>query len=278
MFSNLPKLAQIAKETGETVLAMQKEIVANRNGEQETKRDGSVVTSADKKANQIICNKLADFFPGIPIVSEENSRESNDAALQADERFEIDPLDNTSGYVQGLDGFSVNIGRIRGGVPVAGAVYWPARKELYFTGDDGKAYLQKGNTPPQKISAKKLPLRTPLQAAVGFSERHLSHLKNFKYEIQKHPAQLRTCMVACGKCDITGINKGKGVGFDSWDTVGPHAILLAAGGDIVDTEGSPMRYNNSTEKLPDHIAGANNVLVALGLAIKSQENQGRSLP
>ncbi len=277
MYSNLQPLAQIAKEAGDKILAMQAEVVTNQYGEQETKPDGSVVTTADKEANRIVCTGLAKHFPGIAVVSEENSHESNAAALQADERFDTDPLDNTTGYVKGRDGFSVNIGRIKNGFPIEGVIYWPARRELYFTGDDGKAYLQEGDNIPKEISVKKLPLRNPLQAAIGFNEKHVAHLEGREYEAQQHPAQLRTCMIARGVCDVSGINKGHDGGFNSWDVVGPHAVLLAAGGDIVGTDGTPVRYEKGTEKLPDHIAGAKDVLVSLGLTDKKSVRSDKPL-
>ncbi len=268
MYSQLPVLAQIAKEAGDKILTMQDEVVANRNGEQESKYDGSIVTTADKEANRIVCAGLAKHFPGIAVVSEENSHESNMKALQADERFDTDPLDNTTGYAKGMDGFSVNIGRIKNGIPVDGVIYWPARHELYFTGSNGKAYLQEGDSTPQEISVKKLPLRSPLQVAIGFNEKHVAHLDGRQYEATQYPAQLRTCMVARGVCDISGVNKGNDGGFNSWDVAGPHAVLLAAGGDIVGTDGTPVRYEKGTIKLPDHIAGAKDVLISLGLTDK----------
>lgn len=268
-------LAQIAKEAGDKILAMQPEVVANKNGEQEIKSDGSIVTTADKAANEIVCEGLAKHFPGVAVVSEENPDDMNARALQADERFDTDPLDNTTGYAKGRDGFSVNIGRIKNGLPADGVIYFPARQELYFTGEDGKAYLQQGDSAPREIKVKALPLRNPLQAAIGFNEQHIAHLAGRDYEAKQFPAQLRTCMVARGECDISGINKGHDGGFNSWDTAGPHAVLRAAGGEIVSTDGKPMRYEKGSIKLPDHIAGAKDVLIALNLASAQELNAGQ---
>lgn len=277
MYSSLPPLARIAKKAGDVVLSMQEAVVANKNGEQERKPDGSIVTTADKEANRIICEELAEYFPGTAILSEENIEESNSLALQADERVDVDPIDNTTGYAKGRDGFSVNLGHIKDGVPIAGAVYWPARQELYFTGEDGKAYLQEGSNPPKEIQAKKLPLRDPLQVAVGYNQQHVEHLGDRNYEIQNHPAQMRTCMVARGECDLTGINTGRSDGYNSWDLAGPHAVLRAAGGEIVSTDGALVRYGKETIKLPPHIAGANDVLVSLGLIQRADIQADRSL-
>ncbi len=262
--AQLPVLAQIAKEAGAKVASMRADILADKKWV--IKEDGSPVTEADKAANKLICQRLNQAFPSIPIVSEENTPEENHAALQAPEYFNTDPLDNTNAYISDKwNGYSVNIGHIKNGVPIAGAIYFPEMKELYFTGDNGKAYVQHEEKPPVEIKVKGLPLRTPLKAAVGYNEKYLEHLGDRPYEASTHAGQYRTCMVAKGECDITGINKGYGGGFESWDTAGPHAVLLAAGGDIVTRDGEALRYGNTT-KLPDHIAGGNDVLVALGLS------------
>lgn len=273
----LTTLARIVKETGEHIRLMQPEIIANKNDEQELKPDGSIVTTADKAANKLVCAALARHYPGIAIVSEENPEAQNAQALKAAERFDTDPLDNTTAYTHGHDGYSVNIGRIKNGVPVEGAIYFPARKELYFTADDGKAYLQHGDAPPRQIKVRSHPLRNPLQAAIGYNEQHIEHLGGAAHDVHRLPGQLRTCMVARGECDITGINKGHDGGFNSWDTAGPHAVLLAAGGDIIGTDGTPMRYPPDTVKLPDHIAGSRDALLALKLTTAQALQAGRKI-
>lgn len=276
MYIKLPLLAQIAKEAGDEILRMQPKVVANKNGEQERKSDGSLVTAADKKANEIVCAGLKKYFPNIAIVSEENSEADNTLALKADERFDTDPLDNTSGYVKNLDGFSVNIGRIKDGVPIEGVIYFPKRKEMYYT-DKGKAYLQKGDAPPKEISVRTVPLSTPLEIAVGFNEQNIPNLGGREYNQKEYPAQLRTCMVATGECHISGINRGRDGGFNSWDMAGPHAVLRRAGGELVDEQGEPIRYPKNTIKVPSHMAGGKDVLIALGLGNAASLNSGRNL-
>lgn len=81
--------------------------------------------------------------------------------------------------------------------------------------------------------------------------------------------------MARGECDISGINKGFDGGFNSWDTAGPHAVLCAAGGEIVSTDGKAMRYEEGSVKLPNHIAGAKDVLLALNLANAKELNAGQ---
>jgi 3'(2'), 5'-bisphosphate nucleotidase len=254
---------------------MQEDVITSQRWH--LKEDGTKVSDADITANRIVCAGLKRHFSNIPIVSEENPAEENAIALKADERFDTDPLDNTSGYLEGRDGFSVNIGRIKNGVPVAGAIYFPAKEELYFTGDDGKAYLQKGESPPKEIHVKKGAIRDPIKIAVGYHEQNFEHLGDRQHETTQAAGQMRTCLVASGECDITGIQKGYGGGFESWDVAAPHAVLLAAGGDIVTNEKTLLRYGKDTTKLPDHIAGSKDALLTLGLAEKSLFKSGHNI-
>ncbi|NBX03072.1 MAG: hypothetical protein EBR02_03205 [Alphaproteobacteria bacterium] len=266
----LPPLAKIAKEAGDAIALMRPMIVEKQMWLE--KEDKSRVTPADLWANAIVCEGLKKYAPDIAVVSEENSYESNNVALKASERFETDPLDNTTGYTKGLDGWSVNIGRIKDGVPIEGVIYFPIRKELYYT-EGGKAYLQKGDAPPQEISVKKGSLRDPLQIAAGFTEQNVEHVGGRTHELHKHPAQMRTCKVAVGECDVTGVNKGANGGFNTYDIAGPHAVLLPAGGDIIEYETKkPFRYGNGI-KVPDHVGGSVDALLALGLLDKQYLEQ-----
>lgn len=175
----LPPLAYIAKIAGDKIFSMQAYVKAHPE-EWETKPDGSIVTKADKEAHRIIKEYITSHerFKTMGFVSEEGTEEEIAAGLQASERIETDPLDNTTGYAKEKpgrdDGYSVNIGRIKDGVPVEGAVYFPAKKEMFYTSEDGKtAYFQKGDEAPKKIDVKGLPLRDPIEVVIGFNEAHL---------------------------------------------------------------------------------------------------------
>jgi len=82
-----------------------------------TKSDGSPVTIADQKAENILLAALAHICPDIPVVSEENKVSHN---LSASQRFFlVDPLDGTKEFIRADDNgaFTVNIGLIENGLP-----------------------------------------------------------------------------------------------------------------------------------------------------------------
>jgi 3'(2'), 5'-bisphosphate nucleotidase len=70
-------------------------------------------------------------------------------------------------------------------------------------------------------------------------EKFDAFLLNFKInKIVKRGSSLKLCAIAAGKADIY-----PRFGLTSeWDTAAGHAILRAAGGEIVDFTGKPLRY------------------------------------
>jgi 3'(2'), 5'-bisphosphate nucleotidase len=104
----------------------------------ESKSDESPVTEADRRGEALIVEHLARAFPGIPVVAEEEVSASG-APLQISRSFFlVDPLDGTKAFVRGDAHFTVNIGLVVDGAPVAGAVCAPAMGETWFT-DGGRA-------------------------------------------------------------------------------------------------------------------------------------------
>ncbi|MET0173029.1 MAG: inositol monophosphatase family protein, partial [Agrobacterium vaccinii] len=101
------------------------------------KNDCSPVTEADQRAEDVILEALAQYFPDIPVIAEEAA--ANGIVPEAhDEFFLVDPLDGTKEFISGKQDFTVNIALVRDGTPVLGVVYAPALKVLW-TGDGNVA-------------------------------------------------------------------------------------------------------------------------------------------
>src|SRR5918993_523836 len=90
----------------------------------EEKLDGSPVTIADRHAELIILERLTAAFPEIPILAEEEACAGRIPALGT-RFFCVDPLDGTRGFIQRSGEFTVNIGLIEDGAPVAGGLFPP---------------------------------------------------------------------------------------------------------------------------------------------------------
>ena len=85
------------------------------------KADGSPVTAADERAEAIIVARLQALAPDIAVVAEEATAAGAD--LVAPPRFFlVDPLDGTREFIARNGEFTINIGLIENGAPIAGAV------------------------------------------------------------------------------------------------------------------------------------------------------------
>ncbi len=214
------------------------------------KGDNSPVTDADVAANALIVNALHLISPQIPVVAEE------DDVLAADghETFWlVDPLDGTRSFVRGEPEFTVNIGLICNQKPVLGVIYVPATGILYH-GVTGKgAFREGGQGQAVPISVRKpaddglvvVKSRShPSEATTAF----LSTLK--VKEMIPGSSSVKFCQVAEGAADIYP-RFGRTM---EWDTAAGHAILDAAGGRVVNVDGSPFLYGKAGYENPPFIA------------------------
>jgi 3'(2'), 5'-bisphosphate nucleotidase len=101
------------------------------------KADESPVTEADRAGERLILARLAECFPEIPAISEEHASEFGTPDAIGPRFFLVDPVDGTKAFVRGDPNFTVNIGLIDNGAPVAGAICAPATGEVWFTSAEG---------------------------------------------------------------------------------------------------------------------------------------------
>jgi 3'(2'), 5'-bisphosphate nucleotidase len=74
----------------------------------------------------------------------------------------------------------------------------------------------------------------------------LAHLGS--YELVAVGSSLKLCMIAEGSADLYAR-----LGATSeWDTAAAHAVVLAAGGFVTSTTGTPLTYNSRPELLNPH--------------------------
>ena len=216
----------------------------------EEKSDGSPVTLADKRAEEILTTALKTYAPNITVISEENPQSHSQPA--PDRFFLVDPLDGTSDFISrdGKGSFTVNIGLIENNVPTFGIVYAPAHKRMFY-GIHGKGACE-DNKP---ISTRKV----AEQDRIAFTSlRHLDP-QTTKWladnQIGKTLAigsSLKFGLLANGEADIYP-RFGPTM---EWDTAAGHAILLAAGGTMVNPDGSPFLYGKPNYKNGAFIASA----------------------
>jgi 3'(2'), 5'-bisphosphate nucleotidase len=229
-------------------LAAGHEIMAVRAAgfDAQTKNDGSLVTVADQRAEAIIEAGLAQLAPGVPMLGEEAVAAGRIADCSA-RFFCVDPLDGTRGFTKGGDEFTVNIALVEDGVPTIGVVYAPATGELYAgernTAVAGQCHPQTAQlmAPLTPIVARATPPAQPRIVASDYSgrnERTGAFIAALNGVITHASSSIKLCRVAEGAADLYP----RFGDVSEWDIAAGHAILRAAGGDIVLLDGSPVRY------------------------------------
>ena len=124
----LDSMISAATAAGKKVLR----IYQDDNFEVEIKSDNSPLTIADKEAHRIICQKLKSDFPTLPILSEESENLTFEERKYWTSFFLVDPLDGTKEFISRNGEFTINIALIHGTEPVAGVVYVPVNRKLYY--------------------------------------------------------------------------------------------------------------------------------------------------
>lgn len=240
-------LARIAAEAG--VIVMRHYGVCGA----QAKADNSPVTAADHEAEALILDRLADTFPGVPVVAEEMMAAGAEAKAGS-HFFLVDPLDGTREFLSGNGEFTVNIAEVRDGVPVMGVVYAPARNRLFVGGIGMGAFEMAGDLSGVRAIAVRT---TPADGLVAVGSRSHNDEKTAKY-LKQFPVKdfvsagssLKFCLVAAGEADIYA-RAGRTM---EWDTAAGQAVLLAAGGTMTLWDGTPFIYGKPSFENPAFVA------------------------
>lgn len=236
---NTQDIVDLAKKAGDAIMT-----IYNQDFAVYDKNDASPLTEADLAAHHILVEGL-ERLTNYPVLSEESSEEVKQERLNWNEYWLIDPLDGTKEFVKKNGEFTVNIALIQQGKPTFGVVYAPALKTLYVGDINQGAFKQEDGKNLEKITVRAKPAKTCDYIIVG-SRSHQS--EEFKAFIQDYPdadivsmgSSLKLCLVAEGKADIyprLGLTC-------EWDTAAAHAVVEAAGGQVLHAEtGKPLEYN-----------------------------------
>ncbi len=209
-----------------------------------TKSDLTPVTEADEAAERIILEGLARLDPQTPVISEEAAAAGR--VPQVDASFYlVDPLDGTKEFVSRNGEFTVNIAKVENGVPVLGVVYAPAKGRIFW-GDIAKGAAEGKIAADETITWKKLLVRPcPGDGAIVVASRSHrdsatdDYLKTVKVaKLVSAGSSLKFCLIAAGEADLYP-RFGRTM---EWDTAAGHAVLLAAGGKVLNSDGQPLRY------------------------------------
>lgn len=229
----------------------------------DAKTDGSPVTLADQKAEELIEKALKQITPEVLIVGEEAAADGYRPDLSNQEYFWlVDPLDGTKEFISGSGDYTVNIALIKNGEPVLGVVYAPVHGELYAACGAGTAIKWNEDSDKEKpIHVREAPnrgLTIVSSKSHGKGDALEKFLENYKIDKRiQRGSSLKICSIAAGKADMYprfGLTC-------EWDTAAAHAILKSAGGVLTDIEGNELTYGGRDPKFlnPEFIARSTSV-------------------
>ncbi len=246
MGSLLEDVIRIARAAGDEVL----EVYA-QGSTVRTKQDGSPVTEADERAQDLIFARLAKLSPRLPVVAEEGHDEGR-GAPSGGKFWLVDPLDGTKEFVSGSGEFTINIALIEDGAPILGVVLAPALGRLFAADQD--TALVEDDTGRRSIAARSAPEEG---VTVVSSRSHGDPDALARFTAGRKIAASRTagsslkfCLVAAGEADLYP-RLGRTM---EWDTAAGDAILRAAGGRVTDLEGRMLRYGKPGFENPHFVA------------------------
>ena len=218
--------------------------------EKKIKSDNTSVTNGDIEVNKLITEKILNLTPNIKIVSEETSLNKENNSLN--DFWLIDPIDGTSGYIQGKDEFTINAALILNKKPVAGIINAPDKERLFYSFGNSNSF-EINNGSKTILTCKKKSKQSEINA-ISYSNNLKPEIVELhkKYNITnftKMKSSLKFCVIASGEYDFYAAEPRA----HEWDIAAGHAILENAGGIITDFGGNEINYGKKGFKNPSLI-------------------------
>lgn len=221
--------------------------------------DTDLVSDADRASEKLIVELIASAFPNDAIVGEEGASTPGTSGR----RWVVDPLDGTTNFVYGFDGFCVSVGVEDDQGPLAGCVHDPIQQETFSALRGGGAQLNGLAIKPASTDELGRAL-----VGTGFSYRAdqrewqatmISHLLPRVRDIRRvGSAALDLCWVGAGRLDAH-VERG----LAPWDH--------AAGALIAEEAGATVRRPAATDNWGLVMAATPSVAVDLFALVEAAE-------
>ena len=223
----------------------------------EIKSDNTPVSNGDLEVNKFITNKISEITPDIPIISEETPDNKDNAQLK--NFWLVDPIDGTYDYINNLEEFTINAGLIFNNKPIAGLIYAPAKKRMFYSYGVDNAF-ELSNEKTINLSSKVIKNNRPIKF-ISYSNKIKPEIQKIYHDIGvteniKMKSSLKFCVVATGEYD----------GYVAeprayeWDIAAGHAILEHSGGTVTDFDGNEILYGKKDLKNPSLVLKSKNIL------------------
>lgn len=211
----------------------------------EIKKDGSPLTEADNKSNEIIIKNLKKINPLIPIISEEDSDIPYSIRSKWDTYWLIDPLDGTKEFINKNGEFTTNIALIKNNKPIIGVVHSPTNGETYWGSNILGSYHIDINEKIRKLNANKISNSNVCRVVVSRSHKS-EKIEEFLKQIGtskciESGSSIKFCMIADNKADVYP----RFSPTCEWDTAAGQAVALFSNAEVNLSSGS-LEYNKKS--------------------------------
>jgi histidinol phosphatase-like enzyme (inositol monophosphatase family) len=218
--------AELAVSAGRLTLGyFQNDIAA------EWKDDGTPVTIADREAERLIRDRIAEAYPRHGVLGEE----WGDDRPEASHRWIVDPIDGTRAFIRGVPLYAVLVACERDGEVVAGAIGLPGLGELVLAGR-GLGCAWNGRR-VRVSTVSRLPEAYLLSSS--FKPHADTREQAIIDRLVQSTGQARTwgdgfgyAMVATGRAEVMF-----DLGAKVWDLAAPQICVEEAGGRFTDLDG-----------------------------------------
>lgn len=234
----LDGVESMSRQAGLAIL----EIYSQADGEVTYKDDKSPLTAADLASHEVLVQALEELAPEIPVLSEEGASMAFEERRGWTRFWLVDPLDGTKEFIKRNGEFTVNVALVEHGVPILGVVHCPTLERTYLGARGEGAWLREGDGERRAIRASGSGAE---ELVIVASRSHAGpELQAFLAELPRHRltsmgSSLKLCLVAGGDADFYP----RLAPTMEWDTGAAHAVVLEAGGRVVDREGQDLCYN-----------------------------------
>jgi len=145
----------LSRRAGQFIMPLWKKVAVDH------KSDGSEVTEADRGAEKLLRERIAERYPDHKIMGEEFG---GDDDRQAEHLWLLDPIDGTASFAVGLPLFGTLIGYLWRGVPSVGVIGAHALRETVYAASGQGCWLQQEGTNPKRLRTSSI--SDPAQAFV----------------------------------------------------------------------------------------------------------------
>jgi myo-inositol-1(or 4)-monophosphatase len=214
----------------------------------EEKAKNDLVTIADRESEEAIKEYIWKHFPDHDILAEESGLFERKESY----RWIIDPLDGTRNYTKGLPVFAVSVAVEFNGELIAGAVYDPIKKELFWAEKGKGAFVNN-----ERIRVSSTTNISEALIGTGFPFKAKEYIDVYLQSFREvFIAVSGVRRLGAASLDLCYTARGIFDGFwelflSPWDVAAGALIIKEAGGIVSDVWGKDEYLRNG------HIVGAN---------------------